>query len=97
MEDIIRIIDMTHVTASQFQKAFGAMSDKALAEPVTITKQGRDHLVVLSADEYARLKRRDRKVGLSVDLPDDMLERIERSTMDKRHTPLDDLLKDWTP
>jgi prevent-host-death family protein len=97
MEDVIRIIEMTHVTASQFQKAFGAMSDKALAEPVTITKQGRDHLVVLSASEYARLKRRDRKVGLSVDLSDDMLERIGRSKMDERHDHLNDLLKDWTP
>ena len=26
---------------------------------------GRDELVVLSAEEYARLKRRDRRVGLS--------------------------------
>jgi len=40
-------------------------------EPVTITipdgstPDGRDELVVLSAEEYARLKRRDRRVGLS--------------------------------
>ena len=53
-------MEMTRVTASEFQKAFGTMSDKALREPVAITKQGRDHLVLLSADEYARLKRRDR-------------------------------------
>ncbi len=52
----------TRVTASEFQKSFGAISDTALKEPVTITKQGRDHLVVLAADEYKRLKRRDRKV-----------------------------------
>ena len=32
------------VTASEFQKSFGAMSDTALKDPVTITKQGRDHL-----------------------------------------------------
>ena len=38
------------------------MADKALTEPVTITKNGQDRLVVLSADEYARLKRRDRRV-----------------------------------
>ena len=43
---------MTRVSASDFQKSFGAMSDKALREPVAITKQGRDHLVVISAERY---------------------------------------------
>lgn len=54
--------DFIRVTASEFQKAFGAMSDTALKTPVTITKQRRDHLVVLAADEYQRLKRHDRIV-----------------------------------
>ncbi len=34
----------------------------ALQEPMTITKNGRDRLVVISAEEYSRLKRRDRRV-----------------------------------
>jgi len=66
----------TRVTASQFQKAFGALSDRALREPVMITKQGRDHLVVLSAEEYGRLKRRDRRVGLTADLPPEWLDAV---------------------
>lgn len=61
---------MTRVTASEFQQSFGALSDKARDEPVVITKHGRDSLVVMSAEEWDRLRRRDRRVGLAEDLPD---------------------------
>jgi prevent-host-death family protein len=88
---------MTRVTASEFQKAFGALSDKALREPVSITKQGRDHLVVLSAEEYARLKRRDRHVYAAGDLPDEWLDAAEASEMSAAHDHLNADLKDWTP
>jgi prevent-host-death family protein len=67
---------LPRVTASEFQKAFGAVSDRALREPVTVTKQGRDHLVVLSVDEYARLKRRDRRVGQAADLPEEWVKAV---------------------
>jgi PHD/YefM family antitoxin component YafN of YafNO toxin-antitoxin module len=40
---------------------------------VTITKQGRDHLVLLSAEEYERLKRQERSVGRAGDISDEML------------------------
>lgn len=65
------------VTAAEVSKSFGQFADKALVEPVTITKYGRDHLVLLSADEYARLKRRDRQVYRAADVPDDILAGIE--------------------
>lgn len=80
-------MEMTRVSASEFQKAFGALSDKALREPVAITKQGRDHLVVLSAEEYARLKRRDRAVYAAGDLPGELLEAavaLERARRSRR-------------
>jgi prevent-host-death family protein len=50
--------EITRITAAEFQRAFGQISDKALSEPVAITKHGRDHLVLLSAEEYLRLKDR---------------------------------------
>jgi prevent-host-death family protein len=68
--------DMVRVTASEFQRSFGALSDKALTEPVSITKQGRDHLVLISATEYARLTRRERKVGLVGDLPEEWVRAV---------------------
>ena len=61
----------TRVTASEFQQAFGALSDKARREPVVITKHGRDSLVVMSAEEWERLKRRDRRAGLTAELPEE--------------------------
>ena len=67
---------MIKVSASELQRSLGQVSDTALREPVTITKQGRNHLVLLSYDEYARLMRRDRKVGLAGDLSDDWLEAV---------------------
>jgi Antitoxin Phd_YefM, type II toxin-antitoxin system len=91
------VMDMTRVTASEFQKAFGALSDKALREPIAITKQGRDHLVVLPAEEYARLKRCDRKVYAAGDLPDEWLEAVKRSSMDPSHDHLNAELDGWNP
>jgi prevent-host-death family protein len=64
-------------TAAEVGKNFGLFADKALAEPVTITKYGREHLVLISAEEYARLKRRDRQVYRVGEVPDDLLAAIE--------------------
>ncbi len=52
---------MIRIPASEFERAFGAMSDMAETDPVAITKQGRDYLVVMPAEEYLRLTRRERQ------------------------------------
>ncbi len=59
------------VSSAEFVKRYGALTDKALSEAVTITRNGRDRLVVLSAEEYARLKRRDRRVVKLENFTDD--------------------------
>ena len=58
------------VSSAEFIKKYGELADKALSEPVTITRNGRDRLVVLSIDEYLRLKKRDRRVIVSGQLTD---------------------------
>jgi len=50
---------MIRIGPNDFQTAFGAVSEMAEREPLIITKQGRDHLVVMSAEEYQRLSSRD--------------------------------------
>ncbi len=50
------------VTSAEFQKNFGRYREAAIREAVTITNHGRESLVLLSADEYRRLKKRDREV-----------------------------------
>jgi prevent-host-death family protein len=53
---------MSKVTSTQFIKTPGVYQDEAQREPVVITKHNREHTVLLSAQEYHRLKRRDRQV-----------------------------------
>jgi prevent-host-death family protein len=44
------------VSSGDFLKAYGRISETALREPVSITSHGRERLVLLSADEYRRLR-----------------------------------------
>lgn len=83
----------TRVTASEFQQAFGALSDKARQEPVVITKHGRDSLVIMSAEEWKRLKRRDRRVGLTTELPEEWVEAVRNAEVPEEFAHLDAELK----
>ena len=53
---------MLTITSAEFQRNFGRYQDAALIQPVAITRNGRERIVVLSADEYHRLKKQDRQV-----------------------------------
>ncbi len=86
-------MSVTKVTASEFQQAFGALSDQARREPVVITKHGRDSLVVMSAEEWARLKRRDRRVELAADLPEEWIEAVRNASVSDEFAPLNSELK----
>ncbi len=70
---------MVRVTSAEFQKNIGRYQDLALTQPVTVTRNGRDRTVVLSADEYARLKRRDRQVLSLAEFSDADIEAIARA------------------
>jgi prevent-host-death family protein len=48
---------MPTVNATEFQKHVGQYSDLARREPVTVTRHGRPSLVLLSAEDYERLKK----------------------------------------
>ena len=84
-------------TTAEFIKNYGTLADKALTEPVVITKNGRDRLVVLSAEEYARLKRRDRRVVRLEDFTDDEMALIAKAEVPAGYAHLDAELKDWRP
>ena len=53
---------MITVTSAEFQKNIGHYQDLALTQAVTVTRNGRERTVVISAEEYRRLKKRDREV-----------------------------------
>jgi len=85
------------VSTADFIKNYGDLADKALTEPVTITKDGRDRLVVMAAGEYQRLKRRDRQVRHAEDLGDEEIALIAAAEVPAEFACLDDELKDWSP
>jgi PHD/YefM family antitoxin component YafN of YafNO toxin-antitoxin module len=85
------------VTTAEFIKNYGRLADKALSEPLTITKNGHDRLVVLAAEEYERLKRRDRQVIRAGELNDEEVALIAKAEVPAEHAHLDEELKDWRP
>jgi prevent-host-death family protein len=72
---------MSNITVSSgdFLRAYGRISEAALREPVTITSHGRERLVLLSADEYRRLKRNDRAALYPWELDESDLRALEAS------------------
>ena len=86
-------MDATRVTASQFQQAFGALSDKARHDPVVITKHGRDSLVVMAAEEWERLRRCDRRVGPTSELPEEWVEAVLQAKVPDEFAHLDAEIK----
>jgi prevent-host-death family protein len=90
-------IDKTKVSTADLIRNFGPLADQALSAPLTITKNGRDRLVLLSVEEYARLKRRDRDVFLPGQLTAEERRAIAAGTVPEECAAFDDELKGWTP
>ena len=84
---------MIRMTEADLHQSLDALADRARREPVTITRDGRDDLVVLSAEEYARLKRRDRRVGLTEDLSEEWVEAVGNAKVPAEFSALDAELK----
>jgi prevent-host-death family protein len=70
---------MVSVTSAEFQKSFGRYREVAQREPVTITNHGRESLVLLSAEEYRRLKQLDRRALYPGELDEQALEALEKA------------------
>jgi prevent-host-death family protein len=85
------------VSAAEFQRNIGKFQDIALTKPVAITKNGRERTVLLSAEEYARLKRRDRRVLAAEELSERQIEAIRNARVPDEAAEFDKELKDWAP
>jgi prevent-host-death family protein len=71
---------MIRISSAEFQKKFGQHQDEALRQPVVVTRNGRDRTVLISVEEYRRLKRRDRQVLELTDFTAEDIAAIERAT-----------------
>jgi len=93
----MRSEDTVTVSAADFQRNIGVYQDMALTRPVAITKNGRERTVLLSAEEYARLKRRDRRAVAVGELSARHIEAIRDARVPEQYSHLDSELEDWKP
>lgn len=85
---------MLHVPASELQKQFGHYQDKALLEPVFVTRNGRERTVLLSTEEYHRLKRLDvRQALFAEELSEEHVRALSKAEVPAQYAFLDDELK----
>ena len=80
-ENIVAVIP-----ASEVQKNFGAFHDRALTEPVRVTRYGRETVVIISAKEFHALKQAQRRSLSAGDLTDAELAAIARAEVPARPT-----------
>lgn len=52
---------METTSSAEFQRRIGHFQDRALVEPVMVTRNGRERVVLVSAEEFKRLKALDRQ------------------------------------
>ncbi len=84
---------MVTVSSVEFQRNFGRYQDAALTAPVAISHHGRERLVMISVEEYRRLKRRAREVLPVGMLSDVDLQAIAAAEVPANYAHLDDELK----
>lgn len=82
---------MPDVSSAEVSKNFGAYREMAEGspEPVTVLHYNKPSVVIVAADEYARLKRRDKRVMATEDLPEWLINQIATTEMDPRFAYLD--------
>jgi PHD/YefM family antitoxin component YafN of YafNO toxin-antitoxin module len=69
---------MVTITSADLRPQFTRCRELALKEPVSVTHNGRESLVVLSADEFKRLKALDTRQALYAwELPTDLANTLE--------------------
>ncbi len=85
--------DSQTVTSTQFQQAVGEYGDRARKNPVIVTRHRRPWFVVVSPEEYERLKSYDTRQALYPhELSNDLAKELESAEMDPRHSHLNKLM-----
>jgi prevent-host-death family protein len=77
------------LTRSAFEAQVGDALDRALSQPVIVTKHGKPKNVVLSYEEYERLAARDRRIVRLEDWSEAEIGALEGMAMEPGHEALD--------
>jgi prevent-host-death family protein len=85
---------MTKVTSGEFTRQFGRYRVIAHREAVVITNHGRDDVVLIGAEDYARLRRYEQKPLHVTQLPKEVIDELgtvavpeEASKFDHEYQP----------
>ncbi|MBY0460633.1 MAG: type II toxin-antitoxin system Phd/YefM family antitoxin [Gemmataceae bacterium] len=82
-----------HIVSSvEFHRHIGEYQDRALVEPVVVTRNGRERVVLIGVDEYRRLKSRDREALPVTALTGDELRALAAAEVPAGYAHLDDEL-----
>lgn len=84
---------MIKVSAAEFQRHIGRYQDLALTQPVAVMRNGRERTVMISTEEYHRLKRRDRQVLGLGDFTEADIAALETTQAPESSKAFDDELK----
>jgi prevent-host-death family protein len=77
-------------SAAEVARNFGRYKELAQRGAVAVTLHGRNSVVLLSADEYARLKALDDRIAVYAhEFPDDLVEALERAAASKEAKAFD--------
>ena len=77
------------LTRSAFEAQVGDALDRALSEPLIVTKHGKPKNVVLYHAEYERLTARDRRILRLEDWSEEDIRTLEAMAIEPRHDDLD--------
>jgi PHD/YefM family antitoxin component YafN of YafNO toxin-antitoxin module len=88
-----KVPDMIKVSAVEFQRNIGKYQDAALTQPVVVARNGRERTVMISVEEYHRLKRRDRRVMGLEDFTDEDIAALEQTRAPEASRAFDSELK----
>ena len=73
----MKVAEQVVTTAGDLVRQFSHYSDVALGQPVIVTRNGRARNVLISIDEYERLRKRDQQAFIAADTPEHFLTDIE--------------------
>lgn len=85
---------MVRISEGECQQQWGKLRDMIMSEPVTITSNGHDQMVVMTAEEYNRLKRRDRRVMGLADFTEEDLRLLREMDAPPEAAAFDHEMKD---
>lgn len=81
---------MARVTSGEFTREFERYRVMAHREPVVISNHGRDDVVLIAAEDYARLRRYEQKAFHVTQLPRDVVNELGTVPVPQAASKFDD-------